>query len=370
MMGMKDSPYWLSWLLYHTIINTCITIPVWLFSAYGVFSFSSSALILVHIWLYGQSLFGFIVLMQAFFSSARGGAVAIVVIYFGTSISFVSGGDEGGSFGGNFAFSFFPTTCMGNVIKTIVGFEQNELAVNFMNSHRWYKNFSVLFGLIMLAVDFLWMTLMGLWLEHVLPKTFGTRLSCCFCFQSGCCKRDRINKVNINEDPKRQDSFGSQNRKQSDQFIQNLLLKNFEFETAHMNRDCYENVTPEVAMLEATKRFMKVKDLRKQYDNGFLAVKKINLKLFADQIFVLLGHNGAGKSSTISLLTGLYAPTKGEAEIFGIDMFNDQEDLREIMGICPQHDVLFELLSPKEHLEIFYDFKNGDPDPEKKAAEI
>jgi hypothetical protein len=31
---------------------------------------------------------------------------------------------------------------------------------------------------------------------------------------------------------------------------------------------------------------------------------------------------------------------------------------------------LFELLSPKEHLEIFYDFKNGDPDPEKKAAEI
>jgi hypothetical protein len=61
--------------------------------------------------------------MQAFFSSARGGAVAIVVIYFGTSISFVSGGDEGGSFGGNFAFSFFPTTCMGNVIKTIVGFE-------------------------------------------------------------------------------------------------------------------------------------------------------------------------------------------------------------------------------------------------------
>jgi ABC-type multidrug transport system ATPase subunit len=102
-----------------------------------------------------------------------------------------------------------------------------------------------------------------------------------------------------------------------------------------MNRDCYENVTPEVAMLEATKRYMRVKDLRKQYDNGFLAVKKINLKLFADQIFVLLGHNGAGKTSTISLLTGLYPPTKGEAEIFGVDMFNDRENLREMMGICP-----------------------------------
>ena len=54
-------------------------------------------------------------------------------------------------------------------------------------------------------------------------------------------------------------------------------------------------------------------------------MKNINIKLYADQIFVLLGHNGAGKTSTISLLSGLYAPTNGEAEIFGVDMFNDQE---------------------------------------------
>ena len=40
------------------------------------------------------------------------------------------------------------------------------------------------------------------------------------------------------------------------------------------------------------------------------------------------------------------------------------------MGICPQHDVLFELLTPLEHMEIFYDFKCTDPDQERKAAEI
>ena len=38
------------------------------------------------------------------------------------------------------------------------------------------------------------------------------------------------------------------------------------------------------------------------------------------------------------------------------------------MGICPQHDVLFDLLTPREHLEIFYDFKGGDP--AKKSQEI
>ena len=43
-------------------------------------------------------------------------------------------------------------------------------------------------------------------------------------------------------------------------------------------------------------------------------------------------------------------------------------DVREFMGVCPQHDVLFDLLTPEEHLSIFYDFKGGDPD--KKEAEL
>jgi ATP-binding cassette subfamily A (ABC1) protein 3 len=53
--------------------------------------------------------------------------------------------------------------------------------------------------------------------------------------------------------------------------------------------------------------------LAKEYDTGLRAVNGINLKIYSDQIFVLLGHNGAGKTSTISLLTGLYQPTAGEA---------------------------------------------------------
>lgn len=38
------------------------------------------------------------------------------------------------------------------------------------------------------------------------------------------------------------------------------------------------------------------------------------------------------------------------------------------MGVCPQHDVLFDMLTPEEHLDIFYDFKGGDPD--RKSEEI
>jgi len=43
--------------------------------------------------------------------------------------------------------------------------------------------------------------------------------------------------------------------------------------------------------------------------------------MYSGQIFVLLGHNGAGKTSMISLLTGLNRPTEGSAKAFGVNMF-------------------------------------------------
>jgi ABC-type multidrug transport system ATPase subunit len=50
---------------------------------------------------------------------------------------------------------------------------------------------------------------------------------------------------------------------------------------------------------------------------------------------VLLGHNGAGKSTTISILTGLFEATEGRSEIFGLDMFGDMDSVRQLMGVCP-----------------------------------
>lgn len=76
---------------------------------------------------------------------------------------------------------------------------------------------------------------------------------------------------------------------------------------------------------------------------------------------MLLGHNGAGKTSTVSMLTGLYSATEGGAEVYGINIFHQLRAARRIMGICPQYDVLFELLTVKEHLAFFFELKGGDP---------
>lgn len=84
--------------------------------------------------------------------------------------------------------------------------------------------------------------------------------------------------------------------------------------------------------------------------------------MYNGQIFALLGHNGAGKTTTISMLTGLLEPTQGMAEVMGIDIFNDMAEVRKHLGVCPQHDVLFEFLTPEDHLRLFATFKGTPAD--------
>ena len=84
------------------------------------------------------------------------------------------------------------------------------------------------------------------------------------------------------------------------------------------------------------------------------------MTIYSGQIFALLGHNGAGKTTTISTLTGLLEPTEGQAQLEGIDIFEDQDYLRKNLGVCPQHNVIFDYLSVREHLELYATFKGVD----------
>ena len=67
----------------------------------------------------------------------------------------------------------------------------------------------------------------------------------------------------------------------------------------------------------------------------------------------LLGHNAAGKSTLISMLTGLFPPTSGSIIINGIDQLKNINSLKRNIGVCPQHDILFEELTVREHLTFF-----------------
>jgi ATP-binding cassette subfamily A (ABC1) protein 3 len=80
---------------------------------------------------------------------------------------------------------------------------------------------------------------------------------------------------------------------------------------------------------------LKTDNLSKIYPDGKVAVQKLSLSMYKDQIFVLLGHNGAGKTSTISMLTGMQEFTQGAATVFGKDVSTEMLDIRKFMGVCP-----------------------------------
>ena len=101
---------------------------------------------------------------------------------------------------------------------------------------------------------------------------------------------------------------------------------------------------------------VEVRGLRKVY-NKKVAVNNLSLNMYEDQITVLLGHNGAGKSTTMSMLTGLYQPTAGTAYINGKDIRTDLDSIRSSLGLCPQHNVLFNELTVKEHITFFSKLK-------------
>lgn len=72
------------------------------------------------------------------------------------------------------------------------------------------------------------------------------------------------------------------------------------------------------------------------------AVKNLSLNFYEGQITALLGHNGAGKTTIMSVLTGLYEPTNGTAYVYNNDIQSEMDAVRESLGLCPQHNVLFE----------------------------
>lgn len=105
---------------------------------------------------------------------------------------------------------------------------------------------------------------------------------------------------------------------------------------------------------------IKIKHVSKVFRAGGqskAAVRDLTLNLYEGQITVLLGHNGAGKTTTLSMLTGLFPASSGRAYISGYEISRDMAQIRRNLGLCPQHDVLFDNLTVAEHLYFYAQLK-------------
>ncbi|KAF9932556.1 ATP-binding cassette sub- A member 1 [Linnemannia zychae] len=89
-----------------------------------------------------------------------------------------------------------------------------------------------------------------------------------------------------------------------------------------------------------------------------IAVKDLCLTLQEGKLLALLGQNGAGKSTTMNMLSGLTRSTGGDAIFYGLSMNSEMAEIRSMMGVCPQHDILFDDLTAVEHIRLYAGLKN------------
>jgi ABC-type multidrug transport system ATPase subunit len=97
-----------------------------------------------------------------------------------------------------------------------------------------------------------------------------------------------------------------------------------------------------------------LRHMRKVYPGASrAAVKNLSLAVMSSECFGLLGENGAGKSTAIAILTGLFPASSGDGFIAGHSVTNDLKAVHRYIGVCPQFSVLWDQLTVREHLYFF-----------------
>jgi ABC-2 type transport system ATP-binding protein len=87
---------------------------------------------------------------------------------------------------------------------------------------------------------------------------------------------------------------------------------------------------------QSTKSALQISQLTKVYEDGFVALKGIDLNVAEGDFFALLGPNGAGKSTTIGIICSLVRKTEGSVTIFGHDIDADFCGAKQYVGVVPQ----------------------------------
>lgn len=108
-----------------------------------------------------------------------------------------------------------------------------------------------------------------------------------------------------------------------------------------------------------TQTMLEMRNIKKTYGHGKKkteALKNISLSLDSGEVCGFIGRNGAGKSSTIRILTGLSKPTSGEALLFGQSPTNPL--IRKDLGYCPENPYLLDSLTPLEWMKISGNLRN------------
>ena len=106
-----------------------------------------------------------------------------------------------------------------------------------------------------------------------------------------------------------------------------------------------------------------INNLSKVYDNGFNALKNINLNIKKGEIFAMLGPNGAGKTTLISIICGIVTPSSGKVTVDDFDIIDDYRETRSRIGIVPQELTLEQFETVFSNVSYSRGLYGKKPDP-------
>ncbi|XP_023543867.1 ABC transporter A family member 1 [Cucurbita pepo subsp. pepo] len=350
MMGLKDGIFHLSWFISYAVQFAISAGVITLCTMHNLFKYSDKTVVFIYFFSFGLSAIMFSFLISTFFKRAKTAVAVGTLSFLGAYFPYYTVNDETVSVIVKATASLLSPTAFALGSINFADYERARVGLRWSNMWRASSGVNFLVCLLMMFFDSLLYFVIGLYMDKILSRENG------FGYSWSCFLRNFFSrKRSIIEDQtpiecKTADAISVENANAS---------SNVTFDTV------VEGISLDMKQQELDGRCIQIRNLHKVYDTKmgkFCAVDSLQLTLYENQILALLGHNGAGKSTTISMLVGLLPPTAGDALVLGKNIVTDMEEIRKGLGVCPQNDILFPELTVREHLEIFATLKGVKED--------
>ncbi|HEU5129872.1 MAG TPA: ABC transporter ATP-binding protein [Glycomyces sp.] len=109
--------------------------------------------------------------------------------------------------------------------------------------------------------------------------------------------------------------------------------------------------------------------LRKRYGDT-LAVDEVTLDIEEQEIYGILGRNGAGKTTSVEIIAGLRRPDEGTVNVLGLDPWRDRARLRTVLGVQLQNAALHSSLTVREMVRLYRSFHRDGADPDGLIEQV
>ncbi|XP_054213296.1 ATP-binding cassette sub-family A member 13 isoform X3 [Homo sapiens] len=339
MMGVHPVIHFLAWFLENMAVLTIssATLAIVLKTS-GIFAHSNTFIVFLFLLDFGMSVVMLSYLLSAFFSQANTAALCTSLVYMISFLPYIVllVLHNQLSFVNQTFLCLLSTTAFGQGVFFITFLEGQETGIQWNNMYQALEQGGMTFGWVcwMILFDSSLYFLCGWYLSNLIPGTFGLRKPWYFPFTASYWK-----------------SVGFLVEKRQYFLSSSLFFFNENFDnkgSSLQNREGeLEGSAPGVTLVSVTK----------EYEGHKAVVQDLSLTFYRDQITALLGTNGAGKTTIISMLTGLHPPTSGTIIINGKNLQTDLSRVRMELGVCPQQDILLDNLTVREHLLLFASIK-------------